>query len=70
MNINECLFESRSDFYERVRSGYDKLWFFCSIVFLDFMQNRHEIGFCWQRHEGFGGGQFRMDATPAYNSKT
>jgi hypothetical protein len=46
------------------------LWLYCRIVYLDFMQTRHEAGFCWARYETFGGGGFMADATPAYNRKT
>ena len=45
------------------------LWFYCCVVYLDFMQTRHEAGFCWKRHELFGGGTLLADATPAYNRK-
>jgi hypothetical protein len=47
-----------------------ELWLYCCFVYEDFMRARHEIGFCWRRHEGFGAGRFVLDATPAYNRKT
>jgi hypothetical protein len=48
-----------------------KLWLFCSLAYDDFMQTRHDVGFCWLRYETFGKGGFRLDATaPAYNRKT
>jgi hypothetical protein len=46
------------------------LWFYCCVVYLDFMETQHEVGFCWKRHELFGGGALLADATPAYNRKT
>jgi len=27
------------------------VWFYCNLVYLDFMQNRHEAGFCWERRQ-------------------
>jgi hypothetical protein len=70
MNINDCDLQFGPGLYDQVRSNTVSLWFYCSIVYLDFMQTRHEAGFCWQRHEITGGGVFLPDATPAYNQKT
>jgi hypothetical protein len=56
--------------YDRVRDNTVGLWFYCSVVYLDFMQTRHEAGFCWKRYEIFGGGGFLPDPTPTYNQKT
>lgn len=54
-------------------SGFNSkipLWFYCCVVYDDFMQNRHEAGFCWKwSHLGMGMG-WRADPTPAYNRKT
>jgi hypothetical protein len=70
LNINEAVIEDAPGFYDRVRDGTSGLWFYCSFAYLDFMQNRHEVGFCWKRYETFGKGGFIADATPAYNQKT
>jgi hypothetical protein len=43
------------------------LWLYSRVVYLDFMQTRHEADFCWKRLETFGGGRLVLDATPAYN---
>jgi hypothetical protein len=67
---NDMLFESDLGFFNRVRDQEVKLWFYCSLAYLDFMQNRHDVGFCWRRHEFFGGGKFIADPSPAYNRKT
>lgn len=70
ININDFDFTFPPGHYEGVLNRTVSLWFYCSIVYLDFMQIRHEAGFCWKRHELFGGGKFLPDATSAYNRKT
>jgi hypothetical protein len=70
VNISECVFRTGLGFYDAVRDEKSKLWFCCRITYLDFMQERHEAGFCWRRHEGFGGGRFVEERAPAYNRKT
>lgn len=56
--------------YDDLRANKTKLWFYCSIAYLDFMQTRREAGFCWQRYEIVGKGFWVTDPTPAYNRKT
>jgi hypothetical protein len=68
--IGEFIFETPADMYDRLRNKTECLWFFCSFSYLDFMQNRHDVGFCWERHESFGAGVLIADPTPAYNQKT
>jgi hypothetical protein len=71
LNLDEDFaFEQGADPSEEVRRATSGLWFYCCIVYLDFMQNRHESGFCWRRHEVRGSGFFLVDSTPAYNRKT
>jgi hypothetical protein len=70
MRINDFDLKFEPGVCDKVRSNTASLWFYCSLVYLDFMQTRHEAGFCWQRHEITGGGVFLPDATPAYNQKT
>jgi hypothetical protein len=71
LHVNECVCENGpARFYDKVRDESVGLWFFCSLVYLDFMQGRHEAGFCWKRMETIGNGVFRADPTPAYNLKT
>lgn len=53
-----------------IHDGQTTLWFYCSLVFDDFMQVRHEQRFCWRWEEYRGNGLFRSDSTPAYNLKT
>jgi hypothetical protein len=55
---------------DRIMRKQVKLWLYCCVVYLDFMQTRHEAGLCWVRYETFGGGGFLADPTPAYNRKT
>jgi len=56
--------------YDQLRSDSSKLWFYFNLIYLDFLQNRHEAGFCWRRHQGIGPGHFIVDSTSAYNRKT
>jgi hypothetical protein len=70
LNIFEFMFETKPGLYDRLRDKTESLWFFCSFAYLDFMKNRHDEGFCWERYETFGTGGFRRDPTPAYNRKT
>jgi hypothetical protein len=70
LNINEFELTFAPGLYDGVRNSTVGMWFYCNVVYLDFMQNRHEAGFCWRRYETVGSGWFRQDATPAYNRKT
>jgi hypothetical protein len=70
VNISKCVFKTGLGFRNAVRDGKSKLWFCCRITYLDFMQERHEAGFCWLRYEGVGGGHFVEERAPAYNRKT
>jgi len=70
LNIFEFMFETKPGLYDRLRDKTESLWFFCSFAYLDFMQSRHDVGFCWERYETFGIGSFKANPTPAYNSKT
>ncbi|TPK92660.1 hypothetical protein FJ934_20495 [Mesorhizobium sp. B2-4-12] len=69
VHISECAFEHPSVTREIILAEEAKLWFYCSLVYLDFMQTRHEARFCWRRDE-ITGGRFLPDPTPAYNQKT
>jgi hypothetical protein len=68
--LTEFSFEAPADVYERLRLKSASLWFYCNLIYLDFMQIRHEAGFCWRQHETIGMGTMRPDPTPAYNRKT
>jgi hypothetical protein len=70
LNLNDFSIVLAPGDQSRLLDHSVKLWFYCSFVYLDFMQTRHEAGFCWVRFETFGGGGFQADATPAYNLKT
>jgi hypothetical protein len=70
LNISEFELTFAPGLYDGVRNGTVSMWFYCNVAYLDFMQNRHEAGFCWRRYETIGSGWFRQDATPAYNRKT
>ena len=65
--LREYTFDVAPGVYSELRIPTTKLWFYCKLVYLDFMQMRHEVGFCWRRLEGFGGSTFVRDETPAYN---
>ena len=70
MSTAEFEFEVSRESIDRVTRNEMNLWVYCKLIYLDFMQNRHEAGFCWLRHESIGTGYLRSDATPAYNRKT
>jgi hypothetical protein len=70
VRINDFGLKIAPGLYEELRSNAVSLWFYCSIVYFDFMQTRHEVGFCWKRYEMIGSGGFLADPTPAYNQKT
>lgn len=69
MHISECSFHHPSVTREIILAEEQKLWFYFSLIYLDFMQTRHEARFCWRRDE-VTGGRFIADPTPAYNQKT
>jgi hypothetical protein len=70
ININDFVFEGDPVFFDAVRNGTSGLWFYCLLRYLDFMDVRHEVGFCWKRYQTVGSGGFTRDANPAYNRKT
>jgi hypothetical protein len=70
ISLTEFGFDVPSNIYDQLRANSVSLWFYCNLIYLDFMQTRHEAGFCWQRHESIGAGHLRPDPTPAYNRKT
>jgi hypothetical protein len=49
-----------------IAQGNLAVWFYCNLVYLDFMQARREAAFCWC----WEGVSWRADDTPAYNRKT
>jgi len=70
VSLSEFEFEAPPDIYNLLRDRSTNLWFYCNLVYIDFMQMRHEAGFCWKSHETTGVGAFFEDPTPAYNRKT
>jgi hypothetical protein len=70
VSLSEFEFEAPPDIYNMLRARSINLWFYCNLVYFDFMQARHQAGFCWKRHETTGTGAFFEDPTPAYNRKT
>ena len=69
VSLSEFEFEAPPDIYNLLRGRSTNLWFYCNLVYLDFMQVRHEAGFCWKRHETTGMEAFFEDPTIAYNRK-
>lgn len=49
--------------------GGNYLWFYCTIFYEDFMEERRGHGFCWLWTGGMGMG-WRPDSSPPYNQKT
>jgi hypothetical protein len=70
ININDFEIPLADGDEGRMRNRQVKFWFYYSIAYLDFMDVRHEVGFCWRWNGGFGVNTFRVDDTPAYNRKT
>ena len=70
IRLIEFPFDAPFDIYEQLRAKTVNVWFYCNLIYLDFMDERHEAAFCWQRQEGIGAGSFVRDPTPAYNRKT
>lgn len=56
--------------YDQIGAGDLRVWFYCRLSYLDFMEQERSVSFCWQRYETLGRGGFRVDDTPAYNQKT
>jgi hypothetical protein len=57
-------------FFDQLRTGEARLWFFCCLVYTDFLQQTHEAGFCWERWQRPGAGGFKIETAKAYNRKT
>ncbi|MGY4175611.1 hypothetical protein ACVIHH_000902 [Bradyrhizobium sp. USDA 4518] len=71
MQVNEFEFIASGEFSDPLRKGGKTLWFYCNLVYLDFIQVRRESGFCWRRVDNPNThGYFVADAAPAYNQKT
>jgi hypothetical protein len=51
-----------------IASGKLPVWFFCELVYQDFMQDRdRKAAYCWRvQYTGYGAG-WRPDDKPAYN---
>jgi hypothetical protein len=70
VSMREFEFDVPADAYDRIRSQSAEMWVYCNLIYLDFMQNRHESAFCWRRYQGIGPGRFIAESKPAYNRKT
>ncbi len=68
--LSEFEFDAPPDIYNLLRARSTTMWFYCNLVYSDFIQVRHEAGFCWKRHESNGMDTLFEDPTPAYNRKT
>jgi hypothetical protein len=50
--------------------GGNQLWFYCTLLYDDFMEEKHSHGFCWcWANTGVGLG-WRIETAAAYNQKT
>jgi|SRR4029077_3641355 len=54
--------------WTRICAG-NYLWFYCTLLYDDFMETRREAAFCWRWAYIGGGVAWRPDNTPAYNRK-
>jgi hypothetical protein len=70
LRVDEFDFVVSADLFDQMRQQKTRLWIYCCLVYLDFMQNPHEVCFCWERYQTVGTGGFKKDPTPAYNRKT
>jgi hypothetical protein len=70
VSLRQFEYETIPDLYDRLRALDISLWFYCKLVYLDFMDTRREVGFCWKQFETIGMGILRPDAAPTYNRKT
>jgi hypothetical protein len=48
----------------------NNLWFYCALIYDDFMGESHSHGFWWRWSHTGKGMDWRVDDTPAYNRKT
>lgn len=67
IELAEFDFETSLQTFELLQFRGTDLWFYCNLIYQDFMNERHEAGFCWKQHETIGPGILVADATPAYN---
>jgi hypothetical protein len=68
--LADCSVEIREGDGDKIGKGQLGLWFYCCLIYDDFMQTRHEALFCWRWTNIGGGLDWRPDSTPAYNRKT
>lgn len=69
-STNEFEFDVAPGTFNGLREGSIRLWFYCNLIYEDFMQSQPEAGLCWERWQRPGTGDFRVDPTPNYNKKT
>lgn len=69
--LSDCSVVIQPGDSERVSDGTRGLWFYCSLLYDDFMGARRETAFCWKwTHVGDEKMVWRSDSTPAYNKKS
>lgn len=69
--VADLTFNVPADAFNRIQDQSAKLWFYCNLIYLDFMQTRHETSFFWRRYQPIGApGKFFADPIPSYNKKT
>jgi hypothetical protein len=56
------------DWSKICRGNY--IWFYCEIIYEDFMDERHSHGFCWRWQSDGQSLVWRVDGTHSYNRKT
>lgn len=69
-NLSDCSVIIPEGDGDRIYKGTLGLWFYCCLVYDDFMQTSHEAAFCWKWTNIGGGLAWRADGTPTYNRKT
>lgn len=69
--LSDCSVNIQPDDGERVFEGTLGLWFYCSLLYDDFMRTRHETALCWKWTHSDGEKMvWRPDSAPAYNKRS
>jgi hypothetical protein len=70
MHLTDCSVVVPDDAGDKIKSGEICLWFYCNLVYDDFMDTRRSKAVCWRWRYVGAGMAWRPDDTPAYNTKT
>jgi hypothetical protein len=68
--LRECSVQIQEGDGVRIDKGELGLWFYCCLIYDDFMQTRHEACFCWRWTKVGTDMVWRPNGAPTYNRKT